>query len=77
VSCCIPGSEGGNFQTVGQGDAWVFSDGKVVRGKWSRTDRSQQTQYTDAAGAPIKLAPGRTWVELLPAGPDYPVTITP
>jgi DUF3048 family protein len=77
VSCCIPGSEGGNSQTVGQGDAWVFTDGKVVRGKWSRSDRTQQTQYTDAAGAPIKLAPGRTWVELLPAGPDYPVQITP
>jgi hypothetical protein len=77
VGCCATGAEGGDFQTVGQGDAMVFSDGKLVRGRWARTDRSQATQYTDAAGAPIKLTPGRTWVELLPAGPDYPVTVTP
>ncbi len=77
VPCCIQGAEGGNSQTVGQGDAWVFTDGKVVRGKWSRSDRAQQTQYTDAAGAPLKFAPGRTWVELLPVGPDYPVQVTP
>jgi hypothetical protein len=37
VPCCIQGAEGGNSQTVGQGDAWFFTDGKLVRGKWSRT----------------------------------------
>lgn len=77
VPCCIQGSEGGNFQTVGQGDAWVFTDGKLVRGRWSRSERSQATKYTDAAGAEIKLAPGRTWVELLPAAPEYQVQVTP
>jgi len=77
VGCCATGAEGGDYQTVGQGDAMIFSDGKLVRGRWSRSDRSQPTQYTDAAGAPIKLTPGRTFVELLPAGPDYPVTVTP
>jgi hypothetical protein len=77
VGCCASGAEGGDYQTVGQGDAMVFSDGKLVRGRWSRTDRTQATQYTDAAGAPIKLTPGRTFVELLPAGPDYPVAVNP
>jgi hypothetical protein len=77
VGCCAEGAETGNSQTVGQGDAMIFSDGKLVRGKWARSDRAQQTQYTDAAGAPVKLNPGRTWVELLPVGPDYPVEVTP
>jgi hypothetical protein len=77
VGCCAEGAETGNAQTVGQGDAWIFSDGKLVRGKWARSDRAQQTQYTDAGGAPVKLNPGRTWVELLPVGPDYPVEVTP
>jgi hypothetical protein len=76
VTCCATGAAGGDFQTIGQGDAMVFTDGKLVRGRWSRSDGSQPTQYTDAGGAPIKLAPGRTWVELLPAGPDYPVEVT-
>jgi hypothetical protein len=77
VGCCAEGAETGNSQTVGQGDAWIFSDGKLVRGKWARSDKAQPTQYTDAAGAPLNLTPGRTWVELLPIGPDYPVQVTP
>ncbi|HMG27956.1 MAG TPA: DUF3048 domain-containing protein [Acidimicrobiia bacterium] len=76
VGCCVPSPEGGAYQTVGQGQAWVFSDGKVARGQWTRSDRSQPTQYVDATGAPIKLQPGRTWVEFVPASPDYPVNVT-
>lgn len=55
-------------QTVGQGDVWVFSDGKVARGRWVRPQREQPAQYIDATGKPIKLLPGTTWVELLPTG---------
>jgi hypothetical protein len=77
VGCCVPSPEGGAYQTVGQGQAWVFSDGKIVRGQWSRSDRSQPTQFVDAAGAPIKLQPGPTWVEFVPASPDYPVNVVP
>ncbi len=76
VGCCLPSPEGGAYQTVGRGDAWGLADGKVVKGKWARSDPSQPTQYTDAAGAPIKLQPGRTWIEFVPASPDYPVEIT-
>jgi hypothetical protein len=49
---------------VGQGDAWVLTDGKVVRGRWSKPAPDQPTAYTDAAGTPIKLTPGQTWIEL-------------
>ncbi len=66
VGCCLSSPESGNFQTVGNGDAWIFSNGKVVKGKWSRSDRSQVTQFTDANGTPVKLTPGKTWVELAP-----------
>jgi hypothetical protein len=77
VGCCLPSPEGGAYQTVGQGAAWVFADGKLIRGTWARSDRSQPTKYVDGAGAPVKLRPGSTWVELLPVGPDYPVQVTP
>jgi len=66
-----PTAEG---QTVGQGDAIVFTDGKVVRGHWTRPAKEQAAQYVDAAGKPIKLLPGRTWVELLPIGAPVDVT---
>jgi len=54
--------------TVGSGDAIVVSGGMAVRGKWSKPSASAYTTYTDAAGAPIKLVPGRTWVELVRNG---------
>lgn len=79
VGCCLPSPEGANYITVGNGDAWVFSNGQLVQGKWSRTSVSQVVQYTDASGQPIRLTPGRTWVELEPAvGFDNAlVTVTP
>jgi Protein of unknown function (DUF3048) N-terminal domain/Protein of unknown function (DUF3048) C-terminal domain len=63
--------------TVGEGDAWVFTDGKVVRGRWTRPAKEQPARYVDAAGKPIKLLPGRTWVELLPIGAPVEVTAPP
>lgn len=49
---------------VGQGDVWVLTDGKVVKGKWSKTAQDAVTSYVDASGNPIKLTPGQTWLEL-------------
>jgi Protein of unknown function (DUF3048) N-terminal domain/Protein of unknown function (DUF3048) C-terminal domain len=63
--------------TVGEGDAWVFTDGKVIRGRWTRPAKEQPAQYVDAAGKPIKLLPGRTWVELPPIGAPVEVTAPP
>ena len=57
---------GGEADVSGEGVAWIFSDGKLIRGTWRRTSRDEVIQYFDAAGAPVKLLPGSTWVELLP-----------
>jgi hypothetical protein len=52
---------------VGSGDAWFFTAGMVFKGRWSKTSASSVTTYADASGAPMKLTPGRTWVELTPS----------
>ena len=49
--------------TVGTGDAWVFTDGHVVRGQWHRPDADQPATFT-ADGTEIRLSPGNTWVAL-------------
>jgi hypothetical protein len=67
VSCCLNSPEGGNYQTVGNGDMVVFSAGREVQGHWSRATNTQPIQYTDLNGNPIKLTPGKTWVELYPS----------
>ncbi|MFN8026351.1 MAG: DUF3048 domain-containing protein [Acidimicrobiia bacterium] len=70
-------------QTVGEGDVWIFTDGVVRVGRWVRPDKTKPATYVDAAGQPILLKPGRTWVELLPVGrtvdiaPGPPVTTAP
>jgi hypothetical protein len=64
--------------TVGEGEAWILTDGKLIKGTWSRPDPKQPAVYKDAAGNRVKLTPGRTWVELpqpgqaveIPAGAD-------
>lgn len=53
---------------VGEGEAWVFSDGKLVKGRWSKASMEAVTVFTDSAGKKLRLAPGRTWVEIPPPG---------
>ncbi|MGH9041402.1 MAG: DUF3048 domain-containing protein, partial [Acidimicrobiia bacterium] len=53
---------------VGEGEAWVLSGGRVTKGRWSKADAKSPTRFTDAAGQPVKLAPGSTWVHLAPNG---------
>ncbi len=54
--------------TVGSGDALILSGGMAVRGRWSKASPGAHTTYTDATGAPVRLSPGRTWVELARRG---------
>jgi hypothetical protein len=54
--------------TVGNGDAWVFTEGSLVRGRWSRKNLTSPTVFSDEAGNPIGLLPGTTWVELARPG---------
>jgi len=68
------GSVGAEGVVAGEGEAWVLTDGKVVKGRWSRPDPALPGQLLDASGRPILLTPGQTWVELPDV--DYEVTIT-
>jgi hypothetical protein len=49
--------------TVGSGDAWLFTDGHVIRGEWHRPDAAAPATFT-ADGEEVRLTPGRTWVAL-------------
>jgi len=53
---------------TGSGDAWFFSGGRMTKGHWSKSSASDPTTYTDSAGNPVKLSPGRTWVHFAPVG---------
>jgi hypothetical protein len=50
---------------IDSGTAWVFSNGKRIKGTWTKASQTAPIQLFDAAGAPIKLAIGNTWIELM------------
>jgi hypothetical protein len=65
----------------GSGDAWFFSDGKVVRGRWVRSGPTASFAFSAPDGSVPALTPGQTFIELAP-GPGSatiianPVTTT-
>ncbi len=60
-------------QTVGSGEAWVFTDGAIIPGTWNRPDPAKPATLTDGNGQPILLTPGHTWVALPQKGSAVPV----
>ena len=52
---------------TGSGKAYVLRDGEVIRGRWERESLHDVTRFVTKDGTEIELAPGRTWVELLPS----------
>jgi hypothetical protein len=51
---------------IGTGTVWVFRNGTVVKGVWSRPKLASPMKLVTSKGETIKLAPGRTWIEVLP-----------
>lgn len=57
----------------GEGQAWVLTGGQAVPATWRRWTPESPTAYLGTDGQPIAMAPGRTWVALVPI--DYPVAL--
>lgn len=50
------------YDVIGSSTVYIFQDGFVVQGTWSKTDRSSQIEFKDSTGAPIMLNAGQVWV---------------
>jgi Protein of unknown function (DUF3048) C-terminal domain len=55
-------------QLIGSGEAWISTGGATVRASWSKTSMTAPIRLLDANGVAVRLAPGNTWVELVPLG---------
>jgi hypothetical protein len=53
---------------VSSGEAWVATGGKVVHGKWSKAGTADPIRFVTDAGSTVYLAPGNTWIEMVPTG---------
>ena len=56
------------YDLVGEGDVTVATGGRTVAGTWRKTAVDAPLQLFRADGSPLLLAPGTTWVELVPSG---------
>lgn len=53
-------------ELIGSGDAWVLSGGKAITAVWAKSSQQGIISLHDAEGTVIRLAPGNTWIELMP-----------
>ncbi|MGI9605657.1 MAG: DUF3048 domain-containing protein [Acidimicrobiales bacterium] len=49
---------------TGSGAAWIFTEGRLIEGTWSKPRARNVTEYFDENGDEIQLLPGRIWIEL-------------
>lgn len=55
-----------DITAIGSGEAYVFQNGTVFKGKWQKTAAEDQIKFTDENGNEIKLAPGQTFITAVP-----------
>jgi hypothetical protein len=55
------------IETGGSGQAYIFQNGTVTEGTWSKENPQSQLKFTDGSGAEIKLARGQTWITAVPS----------
>lgn len=57
---------------TGEGEGYFFSGGRMWKGRWKKPKASEHFQFT-VEGQPFLLAPGITWVEVLPGAKSMSV----
>jgi hypothetical protein len=54
------------MQMLGTGEALVASGGRTLAVTWTKNSPLEPVALTGADGLPVLIAPGNTWVELVP-----------
>jgi hypothetical protein len=59
---------------VGSGAAIISSNGRIIRGSWSKDSVAGPTRLFDAAGQPVTLTAGQTFVQVIALSYAYEVS---
>ena len=62
----VAGFPSPDVKVVGKGRAWILRDGRLVIGRWRRESLGDVTVFETKGGDEIALAPGTTFVQLVP-----------
>jgi hypothetical protein len=55
-------------KVVGSGKAWISSNGRTIKGTWRKASLTAATRFFDAAGNPVTLTVGQTFIQVMPLG---------
>lgn len=64
-------SERLNIDMTEGGEAYLFTQGKMVKGTWSRKDLDSETVFKDKDGNEVKMTPGQTWIQLIDSSVQF------
>jgi hypothetical protein len=54
-----------NYVDYGSGQMFVFQDGGVTTGTWSKSGTTDQFHFSEDNGTPVKLNAGQTWITIV------------
>lgn len=54
-----------DYSDIGSGAAYIFQDGIVTQGTWTKSSQTSQIQFTSTSGSTIQLNAGQTWITVL------------
>ncbi len=69
VALRVPVSVNGGIpktELIGSGEAWISTGGATIPAQWSKQSATDPIVLVDAHGVVVRLAPGNTWIELVP-----------
>jgi hypothetical protein len=55
-------------KVVGQGTAWIATNGKTIKGTWRKDSLTKPTQFFDSKGKQVVLTVGQTFINVLQLG---------
>lgn len=55
-------------KTIGEGDAVILQDGKIINGTWKKASRLERTKYYDSQGKLIPFNRGKVWISVIGKG---------
>ena len=54
-----------SMKTEGEGEMFLFREGKVIAGTWSKIDTQVKLKFYGENGAELLFAPGKTWISVI------------
>ena len=56
------------YETIGEGPALIFQDGKVISGTWEKKNRLARTLFYNDKAKEVQFNRGQIWIEVIPLG---------